>query len=84
MRHILRQVADIRKDMKATEELSPMWQELASIPDLLKGNVTCKFAARQIVLNYLVRWTTKDLALQCAREARLWTYQRHIEALALF
>ena len=24
LRHILRQVADIRKDMKATEELSPM------------------------------------------------------------
>ena len=84
LEHIIRRVADIRKDLKASEELTPMWQQLESIPGLLNGDVTMRYEARKIVLGYLIRWTTNDLVLQCAREARLWTYQRHIESLALF
>ena len=48
---IARQVAAIRKDLKPAEELSPEWLELASIPELLQGTISCRFEARRIVID---------------------------------
>lgn len=80
---IMKEIAMKRGTLQPGEELVPIWKELATLPILLQGGVTSKYAARTMIVNYTMRWAEADLKLQCAKPARLWTYITHMKARPL-